>query len=84
MPVLGCFALGLMAKPMLVTAPFVLLLLDYWPLGRWRGAAVEGREARGRGKAIRTAAPPPCRRPLQPPWSSRRFPCSCWLPLPAA
>jgi tetratricopeptide (TPR) repeat protein len=29
------FALGLLAKPMLVTVPFVLLLLDYWPLGRW-------------------------------------------------
>lgn len=28
------FVLGLMAKPMLVTVPFVLLLLDYWPLGR--------------------------------------------------
>ncbi len=28
------FALGLMAKPMLVTLPFVLLLIDYWPLGR--------------------------------------------------
>ncbi len=28
------FALGLMCKPMLVTLPFVLLLLDYWPLGR--------------------------------------------------
>ena len=28
------FALGLMAKPMLVTLPFVLLLLDYWPLKR--------------------------------------------------
>ncbi len=28
--------LGLMAKPMLVTLPFVLLLLDYWPLGRWQ------------------------------------------------
>ena len=28
------FAMGLMAKPMLVTLPFVLLLLDYWPLGR--------------------------------------------------
>ncbi len=28
------FAVGLMAKPMLVTLPFVLLLLDYWPLGR--------------------------------------------------
>jgi protein O-mannosyl-transferase len=29
-----CFACGLMAKPMLVTLPFVLLLLDYWPLRR--------------------------------------------------
>ena len=28
-------ALGLMSKPMLVTLPFVLLLLDYWPLRRW-------------------------------------------------
>jgi tetratricopeptide (TPR) repeat protein len=31
------FALGLMCKPMLVTLPFVLLLLDYWPLGRVTG-----------------------------------------------
>jgi tetratricopeptide (TPR) repeat protein len=31
---LAAFALGLMAKPMLVTLPFVLLLLDYWPLDR--------------------------------------------------
>lgn len=30
------FTLGLLAKPMLVTLPFVLLLLDYWPLGRLR------------------------------------------------
>jgi len=30
------FALGLMAKPMLVTLPFVLLLLDYWPLDRFQ------------------------------------------------
>jgi protein O-mannosyl-transferase len=29
------FALGLMTKPILVTVPFVLLLLDYWPLNRW-------------------------------------------------
>ncbi len=29
------FALGLMSKPMLVTLPFVLLLLDYWPLKRY-------------------------------------------------
>lgn len=31
------FALGLMSKPMLVTWPFVLLLLDYWPLKRLTG-----------------------------------------------
>ncbi len=40
-----CFVLGLMCKPMLVTLPFVLLLLDYWPLGRlqtsWRRAVAE-------------------------------------------
>jgi tetratricopeptide (TPR) repeat protein len=34
--VLFSFALGLMAKPMLVTLPCVLLLLDYWPLQRFR------------------------------------------------
>jgi len=34
LPVFLCFVLGLMAKPMLVTLPFVLLLLDYWPLNR--------------------------------------------------
>jgi len=28
------FAMGLMSKPMLVTVPFLLLLLDYWPMGR--------------------------------------------------
>ena len=33
--VLASFAFGLMAKPMLVTLPFVLVLLDFWPLGRW-------------------------------------------------
>ncbi len=38
---LGFFALGLMSKPMLVTVPFVLLLLDYWPLCRRQKA--EGR-----------------------------------------
>ena len=29
-----CFAFGLMSKPMLVTLPFLMLLLDYWPLQR--------------------------------------------------
>ena len=43
---LGLFALGLTAKPMLVTLPFVLLLLDCWPLRRtaavpWRRLVLE-------------------------------------------
>ena len=36
--VFSTLALGLCSKPMLVTLPFVLLLLDYWPLGRWKEA----------------------------------------------
>lgn len=49
LPVALFFALGLMAKPMLVTLPFVLLLLDFWPLRRMGtdrkdgGSAVIGR-----------------------------------------
>src|SRR5207247_2037540 len=31
---------GLMSKPMLVTVPIILLLLDYWPLGRWQTSTV--------------------------------------------
>jgi Flp pilus assembly protein TadD len=33
---LGMFALGLMSKPMVLTLPFVLFLLDYWPLARFQ------------------------------------------------
>ena len=35
-------ALGLMSKPMLVTLPVVLLLLDYWPLNRWPAGGAQG------------------------------------------
>ena len=35
------FAFGLMSKPMLVTLPFVLLLLDYWPLGRFSLSVIQ-------------------------------------------
>jgi protein O-mannosyl-transferase len=47
------FACGLMAKPMLVTLPFVLLLLDYWPLKRMRSAKGEARnsEAGSQGRS---------------------------------
>ena len=58
--VLLFFALGLMAKPMLVTLPCVLLLLDYWPLkrvkfGAWspeHGAARANPESEIRRRAI--------------------------------
>jgi len=39
------FALGLMSKPMLVTLPFVLLLLDYWPLNRSQRSDVRRQQA---------------------------------------
>lgn len=48
------FAACLMSKPMLVTLPFILLLLDYWPLGRFnRVTLVEGSDnRRGIGRLI--------------------------------
>lgn len=49
--VVVCFSLGLLAKPMIVTFPFVLLLLDYWPLRRIGfGEAVK--RPRGAGLAV--------------------------------
>src|SRR5581483_1608809 len=44
--IVACYALGLMSKAMLITAPFVLLLLDYWPLQRFE-------KARGNRQATR-------------------------------
>ena len=41
---LAVFAMGLMSKPVLVTLPFVILLLDFWPLGRIRFAAVKSNQ----------------------------------------
>ncbi|MBI5215300.1 MAG: tetratricopeptide repeat protein [Ignavibacteriae bacterium] len=47
------FALGLLAKPMLVTLPFVLLLLDYWPLQRLRlGEALPVRGKKNMSKSF--------------------------------
>ncbi len=53
--VAGLLSLGLLAKPMVVTFPFAMLLLDAWPLGRWnpqataaqRGVAPDKRRTRG-------------------------------------
>jgi protein O-mannosyl-transferase len=45
---LAFFALGLMSKPVLVTLPFVLLLLDYWPLRRMQNAECRMQNERAR------------------------------------
>ena len=55
--VMVLFALGLMAKPMLVTLPFVLLLLDYWPLGRMASSAAEDRPVSGSWRSNRFSIP---------------------------
>jgi len=72
---LGCFALGLMSKPMLVTLPFILLLLDYWPLDRLRAAAPilnsrlpDSSQASGSGGQGCCGAPTVRRRPLWTLW----------------
>ncbi len=60
------FLLGLMSKPMLVTLPFVLLLLDFWPLGRYPGQK----------KAMDDHDPPPGRRSIDRP---SHFRWTTWL-----
>jgi tetratricopeptide (TPR) repeat protein len=44
-------ALGLMSKPMLVTLPFVLLLLDVWPLRRFELKGTEDKKRKIRGRS---------------------------------
>ncbi len=51
---LAAFAMGLMAKPMLVTLPFLLLLLDYWPMNRLMPQTTHKR----RKSALSTNNPP--------------------------
>ena len=45
-------ALGLLAKPMLVTWPFVMLLLDYWPLRRFQTSNIKHQTSNIRGLVI--------------------------------
>ncbi len=92
MPRYGCtlllFLLGLMAKPMLVTLPFLLLLLDFWPLNRFQISGQPGmnsapagppeKPARGksRGARRRTGVSPQVAEPLPydfPSWSRIRY-----------
>ena len=82
-------ALGLLAKPMLVTLPFVLLLLDYWPLGRfsepagarseWRRALLEKLPMFALAAVASATASSPARMASRPvpsvPISLRRFVC---------
>lgn len=57
--VAALFALGLMSKPMVITLPFVLLLLDYWPLGRMKFLAEpDPAPALGGGEGSSAAAAP--------------------------
>ena len=75
------FALGLMAKPMLVTLPCVMLLLDYWPLARFRKSEQSQpsvpvpapvQQSRKRKKPTRVE-PPPAEpdRPVVQDWRNR-------------
>jgi tetratricopeptide (TPR) repeat protein len=73
--VAALFGLGLMAKPMLVTLPCVLLLLDYWPLRRWRLAPAQGPLARSASEgysspslALRANGPGQPSSPARPLW----------------
>ena len=70
------FALALLSKPMAVTLPFVLLLLDYWPLGRW-GATAAARVTHHTSVVTRHDSP------SSGGWCSRSSRSSRW-PLPPA
>jgi tetratricopeptide (TPR) repeat protein len=46
------YALALLSKPMAVTLPFALLLIDYWPLARYAGLPDDGPARRRRARAL--------------------------------
>ena len=52
--VVSSFCLAVMAKPMVVTLPFVLLLLDYWPLERFQSASQRKNETPKQQGLLRT------------------------------
>ena len=54
LPVVLSFCLAGMAKPMVVTLPFVLLLLDYWPLERFQSASQRKNETPKQRGLLRT------------------------------
>jgi tetratricopeptide (TPR) repeat protein len=56
LPVFSCFALGLLAKPQIITLPFLLLLWDYWPLERWSAQQPAEPSSAKSGKARHWAA----------------------------
>ena len=68
--VMVAYIAALLSKPMVVTLPFVLLLLDVWPLGGWGGGSRGARERGCRGAAERRTRSvpltPPCARPPLP------------------
>jgi tetratricopeptide (TPR) repeat protein len=70
--VVGLFALGLMAKPMLVTIPPLLLLLDFWPFGRFRrtqpDAAAPSVRQKTAAPSVRQKTAAPTSRPAPFPW----------------
>ncbi len=51
--VAGTFILGLMAKPMLVSLPIVLLLLDFWPLRRFAKDGKSGKKQTARSQTVK-------------------------------
>jgi tetratricopeptide (TPR) repeat protein len=60
-------ALGLMAKPMLVTLPLALLLLDWWPLGRLRGGPAPALLETATSREPKPAGNSPKKKHNQPP-----------------